>query len=269
MTDKQYYEVKAEVTGFRKVNERTVCCNVKAPEIAKNFIPGQFINIQVTIGSDNSPVLRRPFAISSADGDEFEFIFDIVGRGTEKLLDILKNRKELNILGPLGNGFDTVGRSKEKLLIAGGIGIAPIKSLVMYFYQNNTPVRLYWGNRNSDGFFDLDAFKNINAPVAASTDDGSYGFKGNVLELLKSDINSGKIASLSNYDVFTVGPEVMMKSVANFVENVKSRCQVSLETPMACGMGVCQGCAVKKRSGEGYYLVCKDGPVFYSDQIVF
>jgi dihydroorotate dehydrogenase electron transfer subunit len=268
MADKKYYEVKAEVISWKKHNGRTVSCIVKAPEIAGSFVPGQFITVQVAKGYDNSPVLRRPFAVSMREGDDFEFIFDIVGRGTEKLLEFISSDKFINILGPLGNGFDTLAGGREKLLIAGGIGIAPIKSLVQYFSERNISVKLIWGNRSADGFFDLEFYKSRNVEILTATDDGTCGFKGNVLELIKSYKSEGVLNPLGSYDVYAVGPERMMKAAASYSDAEDHICQVSLETPMACGMGVCQGCAVKKRKEEGYYLVCKDGPVFFSDEVI-
>jgi len=99
-------------------------------------------------------------------------------------------------------------------------------------------------------------------------DNGSIGFEGNVLDMLKSEIESGRLMNLDSYDIYVVGPHIMMKSVSEYFEKLGLYCQVSLESPMACGMGVCQGCAVKKRDEEDYFLICKDGPVFSSKDVV-
>ncbi len=267
--DPKYFEVTAEITSVIQLTDNTVSCRVFSPEIARSALPGQFVNIQVNQKNSNTPVLRRPFAVSSVIKDEFEFIFNIVGRGTSILKDSLKNAGQINILGPLGNGFDINNGSKEKLLIAGGIGIAPLKSLADCFYSQNIPVTLFWGNRKASDFFSVSYFERNNTRLLTASDDGSAGFKGNVLELIRHEIEAGRISDLKMYDIYAVGPDPMMKAVAGYVEGAGARCQVSLETPMACGMGVCQGCAVVKRSGEGYYLVCKEGPVFYSDEIQF
>lgn len=268
MTESKYYEVTAEIISVKEQSDRILSCVVRSKEIAASAKPGQFITIQVNDVKSGIPVLRRPFAVSYVKDDKFEFIFDVVGRGTELLKNIIKNQKHINILGPLGNGFDLKSPKKEKLLIAGGIGIAPIKRLVQHFSGTDSVTTLIWGNRNKEGFFDLDFFIDQNIKLFIATDDGSLGFEGNVLQMLKSEIKNKNLKNLSNYDIFVVGPDPMMKAVIRFAEEMNDVCQISLETPMACGMGVCQGCAVKKKNEDGYFLVCKDGPVFYSDKII-
>jgi dihydroorotate dehydrogenase electron transfer subunit len=269
MKEADYFEVKAEIVSYKKETSKIYSCIVRSEQISSAAKPGQFINIQICSALEKTPVLRRPFAISHIDRDCFEFIFDIVGRGTEILKKAVKTEKTLNILGPLGNGFDISSNVKEKLLIAGGVGIAPLKSLVQYFSNKDCNTTLIWGNRSKTHFFNLDFFIDQNLKLFIATDDGSTGFEGNVLQLLKSEINNKNLKDLKKYDIFVVGPDPMMKAISGYIQQMNSRCQVSLETPMACGMGVCQGCAVKKKNGDGYYLVCKDGPVFYSDTICF
>ncbi|MBN2857026.1 MAG: dihydroorotate dehydrogenase electron transfer subunit [Candidatus Delongbacteria bacterium] len=268
MGSNRYFEVEAEVVSYKVESEGIVSCLLESEKIVSGFRPGQFITVQVNAERTSVPVLRRPFAISSVVGDRFEIIFHIVGRGTDLLYRKIKEGNTLSIMGPLGNGFDISDTSKKKLLIAGGIGIAPIKSLYEYYLKNNMPVTLLWGNRNGSGFFGTDCFKPENSNFINCTDDGSVGFKGNVVEMLKNLLSSGSIGTLEDYDIFAVGPDPMMRAVSSYLENMNLSCQVSLETPMACGMGVCQGCAVSKKDGSGYLLVCKDGPVFRSDKII-
>lgn len=269
MNQASYFEVKAEIISFKKETSNIYSCIVRSEQISNSAKPGQFINVQICSGTEKTPVLRRPFAISYIKGDSIEFIFDIVGRGTELLKKAVSTERSINILGPLGNGFDLSSCVKEKLLIAGGVGIAPVKSLVQYFSRCECTTTLIWGNRSRSQFFDLDFFIDQNIKLFIATDDGSMGFEGNVLQMLKSEIKNKNLKDLAKYDIFVVGPDPMMKAVSGYVQEMNSRCQVSLETPMACGMGVCQGCAVKKKNGEGYYLVCKDGPVFYTDSICY
>lgn len=268
MDNGRYFEVEAEIISHRKETEDTVSCILKSQNIVSAFKPGQFVTVQVCSDDSTVPVLRRPFAISSVDGDEFEIIFHIVGRGTQLLYKKIRENKTLSIMGPLGNGFNTALKPEKKLLIAGGIGIAPIKSLYEYFSKKNIPATLIWGNRNGSGFFGTECFKSKDDGLLICTDDGSEGFKGNVVEMLKNGINSGVLNSLEDYDIFAVGPDPMMRAVSSYLKTISLSCQVSLETPMACGMGVCQGCAVSKSDGSGYLLVCKDGPVFRSDKII-
>jgi len=268
MTEAKYYEEKCEIISYKEETAKVFSCFFRSKDIASAAKPGQFVTVQVNDDKAAIPVLRRPFAISCVKEDNFEIIFDVVGKGTELLRKRIKEEKYINILGPLGNGFDINSDNKEKLVIAGGIGIAPIKRLIQQFSENNCITTLIWGNRDKSGFFDIDFYINQNIKLFISTDDGSLGFKGNVLQMLISEIKNKNLKNLSKYDIFVVGPNPMMKAVSEYVEDMKNFCQVSLETPMACGMGVCQGCAVKKKNEDGYYLVCKDGPVFNSDRII-
>ncbi|MDA3837863.1 MAG: dihydroorotate dehydrogenase electron transfer subunit [Candidatus Delongbacteria bacterium] len=264
MKEPKYYEVKAEVVSVRELKHNVVTAILRSKEIADKTKPGQFVNIQVNNKNETVPVLRRPFAVSYTDGDNFEIIFDVVGRGTNILKDMLVVGEQVNVLGPLGNGFDINVNGKEKLLLAGGVGIAPIKKLMQYFTDKGDQVTLIWGNRDKSGFFDIDFFMDQNIKIFVATDDGSLGFEGNVLDILKSEIKNNNLKKINDYNIYVVGPNPMMKAVADYCSEMDHYCQVSLETPMACGIGVCQGCAVKKKKEDGYYLTCVDGPVFNS-----
>ncbi|MCK4980663.1 MAG: dihydroorotate dehydrogenase electron transfer subunit [Candidatus Delongbacteria bacterium] len=267
MTAPKYYEVQAEVISVKEMKHNLITAILKSAKIAKNTKPGQFITIQVMNQDETVPVLRRPFAVSYVKGNEFEIIFDVVGRGTDILKRMLKAKEKINILGPLGNGFNTKVNGKEKLLIAGGVGIAPIKKLMQYFTDKGDQVTLIWGNRDKSGFFDIDFFMDQNIKFFVATDDGSLGFEGNVLDILKAEIKNNNLKKINDYNIYVVGPNPMMKAVVDYVTKMKHYCQVSLEAPMACGIGVCQGCAVKKKKEDGYLLTCVDGPVFNSCEI--
>ncbi|MBN2789650.1 MAG: dihydroorotate dehydrogenase electron transfer subunit [Candidatus Delongbacteria bacterium] len=264
MTESKYHEVQAEVVSVKELKHNVIEAVLRSKEIAKNTKPGQFITIQVTNKDESVPVLRRPFAVSYTKGDDFQIIFDVVGRGTDILKDMLKAGKKINVLGPLGNGFNTKVNGKEKLLLAGGIGIAPIKKLMQHFTEKGDQVTLIWGNRDKSGFFDIDFFMDQNIKLFVATDDGSLGFEGNVLDILKAEIKNNNLKKINDYNIYVVGPGPMMKAVADYCTEMDHYCQVSLETPMACGIGVCQGCAVKKKKEDGYFLTCVDGPVFNS-----
>ena len=264
MTSTKYYEVQAKVVSVKEMNHSVIVATLKSSKIAKNTKPGQFITIQVNNKDESIPVLRRPFAVSYTNGDEFEIIFDVVGRGTDILKRMLKVGEKINVLGPLGNGFNTKINGKEKLLLAGGVGIAPIKKLMQYFTDKGDQVTLIWGNRDKSGFFDIDFFMDQDIKLFVTTDDGSLGFEGNVLDILKAEIKNNNLKKINDYNIYAVGPNPMMEAVSNYVSEMDHYCQISLETPMACGIGVCQGCAVQKKKEDGYYLTCVDGPVFNS-----
>ena len=266
-----YDEKTIEVISSREVKKDVVSVWFSSKAMTDKVKPGQFLTIQVGDDKNQIPVLRRPFAISSVIDDTFEVIFHIVGKGTQTLAEILTKGATINILGPLGNGFDLKENSgKEKLLLAGGLGIAPIKLLMEYFVNKNEKVTLLWGNRTSTDFYDTDYYSEKCSTFLTSTDDGTYGSKGNILQMLNKEVENKNIKSLSNYDIFVVGPTPMMRAVSDNLLEQNINCQVSLETPMACGIGVCQGCAVEQRDKDNaFYLVCKDGPVFEASEVKF
>ncbi|PID26995.1 MAG: hypothetical protein CR982_07400 [Candidatus Cloacimonadota bacterium] len=264
---KIYYESKAKVVDFKEESKNIYSVWLESKEIVKDSKPGQFINVQVSNTENSIPVLRRPFAISSIDGNNFQLIFDVVGRGTNIFKENLKIGKVFNVSGPLGNSFFDIDNDKKKLLIAGGLGIAPIKYLMEYFLEKDRDVALIWGNRDKSQFFELDKYLSSNIKLFITSDNGSVGFNGNVLDLLKSSID--KFGDFKDYDIYVVGPTPMMRAVSNYFLEKGVETQVSLEEPMACGIGVCQGCAVEKRGGNGFFLVCKEGPVFKSSTIIF
>jgi len=266
-----YDEKPVEVISSREVKKDVISVWFSSKAMAEKVKPGQFLTIQVGNDKNLIPVLRRPFAISSVVDDTFEVIFHIVGKGTQTLAEILVKGARINILGPLGNGFNLKDNSgKEKILIAGGLGIAPIKLLMEYFVSKDEKVILLWGNRTASDFYDTDYYSKNCTTFLASTDDGTKGHKGNILQMLNQEVENKNIKSLSNYDIFVVGPTPMMRAVSDNLLEQRIDCQVSLETPMACGMGVCQGCAVEQRDKDNaFYLVCKDGPVFEASEVKF
>ncbi len=264
-----YYEEQNRVISIKEVRNHVFSVWLESDKIAETSVAGQFINVQVGDSEFIEPVLRRPFAIASVEGKKYEIIFHEVGRGTEMLKKLLQPGKFASVLGPLGNGFDLKGSDKEKLLIAGGLGIAPIKRLMEKYISMGIKTTVIWGNRDKSDFFDLDYYMNQDIMLFISSDNGSIGFEGNVLEMLQSEIRNSRIETMDKYDIYAVGPTPMMRGVAEYLLSEGFSCQVSLETPMACGIGVCQGCAVDKRKEPGYLLVCKDGPVFDATDVKF
>ncbi|MFO7811204.1 MAG: hypothetical protein R6V47_07520, partial [Candidatus Delongbacteria bacterium] len=148
MKDKKYFEIESEIVGYREEADGIISCALNAKEIAGHICPGQFITVQIDFKSKPVKVLRRPFAISSVNNSNIEFIFNIAGAGTKILYDNIRSYEKLRYMGPLGNGFDTKNSDGNKLLIAGGIGIAPIKSLIQYFSSKRSGTTLIWGNKN-------------------------------------------------------------------------------------------------------------------------
>lgn len=244
------YIEQSVIESNQKINSTTFLIKVKAPAIASVSKPGQFCNIKV---SENSfPLLRRPFSICDVTDESLYFLFDIHGEGT-KILSLKKVGEELDLLGPLGNGFNYEEEFEYGVIVAGGLGIAPFPFLLRKL-SNSKNVNVFIGAGSKE--------KIINYGVnnySIATDNGSQGFHGTVVELLQSEIAkypNGKTK------IFGCGPNAMLSKLKELCVHKKYQCEISVECAMACGFGICQGCPVETENGQSYLLVCKDGPVF-------
>lgn len=210
--------------------------------------PGEFVEIKL----DNY-YLRRPISVHNYSKNELTLLYKVLGRGTN---DLSKYQigKELDVLVGLGNGFD-ISKSNKPLLIAGGIGIAPMYNLALKFNKLGIkPTLIYGVSRESDLVL-IDEFSKICNLIICS-DDGSHGFKGNVVSYLKEN----KI-DFDKY--YACGPQVMLKYLKQYSENG----YVSLEARMGCGFGACMGCSIATTHGPK--RVCKEGPVFEASEVLF
>lgn len=214
--------------------------------------PGQFINIRV---GDNFPLLRRPFSIFNIEGDRVSIVFNIIGTGT-KVLATKRKGDIIDIVGPCGNDFlSFVDDSFDTaVFVGGGIGIAPFPFFTKRFPAGKNHIT-FIGGRNK-GLVIEKGLTNIRI----ATDDGSMGYKGTVLDLIKSDLTNNSYGLMR---FFLCGPTRMMKAVADFATEIGADCYASLECDMACGIGLCQGCNIEMIGGEKKYrLVCKEGTIF-------
>lgn len=248
-------QVDTIVESVQEIQKNIFLLKVAAPSIAAEAKPGQFCNIKVN--DNNSPLLRRPFSICETDNGKISFMFNIVGVGTE-ILSKKKKDDRLNIIGPLGNGFNYKGNYKNALIVAGGIGAAPFPFLLQEIDDDKHTV-CFIGGRTED---DLISYKMKN--ILTSTDDGSEGFHGNVVQLLKSKINE---YDKNETKIFACGPTPMLRAVSEFSEEEEIDCEISTESVMACGFGICQGCVIESNRKDGFVLVCKDGPVFNAEDV--
>lgn len=202
-------------------------------------------------------MLRRPISIHNIEGNIIEFIFQIKGKGTQKL-----SEKEIggyiDILGPLGRGTFEYKNKKNIAIIGGGIGVFPLYELAKKA-KENSKVNIYLGFRNKDLVVLEDEFSKVSDKLIVATDDGSYKEKGFAIDFLKQDAEKEKIDC-----IYACGPLPMLKAVQSFAKEKNIQCQISLEERMGCGIGVCLGCAVKVNAGDElvYTHVCKAGPVF-------
>ena len=246
-----------------RLNETVFKIRFLANDIAERVLPGEFVNVRP--GPTFDPLLRRPFSVYLANPEEgwIDLLIKVVGPGTE-LLSRLEEGDLVDILGPLGRGFDleTVGTA---VLVGGGIGIAPLVFLAHELLFLKKPVHVFQGFGNAGevcGLEDLEALKI--APVV-STEDGSFGVKGLVTDPLRDFLRKQK--DPEKIELFCCGPNPMLAAISNLPDSDRWKAQFSLETRMACGIGACMGCAVPTFDGEQYRLVCKDGPVFKKNEV--
>ena len=257
------FEEHTEIVYHRQVARDTFLLGLNSSQINAHAKPGQFVMIRVR--PDLDPLLRRPFSICATEGSNLFFIlYRVVGRGTA-LLSGAREGESLSVVGPLGKGFDLPEDGQQALLVAGGIGAAPLIFLAQHL--DGSGVSFLTGYRSSDEVIGA-AHRGLESLQGShvATDDGSRGFTGLVTELLEARLTE---LSEERLKVFACGPPLMLKHVVRTTRERGIPCQVSLEATMACGLGACQGCAVKAAAGQErtYLHVCQDGPVFSGEQI--
>ncbi len=245
---------KAVVEETISIAKNIFLIKVKSPQIADKALPGQFCNIKIT--ENNFPLLRRPFSISNVESDVISFLFDVHGKGT-KILSQKEKGNVIDILGPLGNGFCINDDFEIAIILSGGIGVAAFPFLIKRIA--NKKIYSFVGSRNKENLIT----QNLPNTLIA-TDDGSVGFKGNVLELF---IKERKNIGNKKIKIFACGPTPMLKAVQQYAIKEKLLCEISAESAMACGFGICQGCVVEGNNSEKYKLICADGPVFNAEEV--
>jgi dihydroorotate dehydrogenase electron transfer subunit len=241
----------------KQFNKNIYVQKIHSPELASIIKPGQFLNIRV---SENVfPLLRRPFSICDVEGEYIYLMYNIMGEGTKLLAN--KNPGDLiDILGPLGNGFNLDDQYDTAVIVAGGLGAAPFPYVTRYLKKRKNIISFIGGRTTDDVItYGLENF-------ITSTDDGSLGLKGNVVNLFEQNLNNIDIKSTK---VFACGPNAMLRVLKEFCLKHNLECEVSTECAMACGFGICQGCPIESTSQSNkYLLVCKDGPVFNIRDVV-
>ena len=222
-----------------------------AQELAETARAGQFVQVQLA----DQFTLRRPLGIASAKNGNVKIFYRVVGHGTE-ILSAKKSGDKLNILGALGNGFDTSVTGRI-LLVGGGMGLAPLLSVA----EKLDAVDVLMGGRNKGEVdFWIKEFRAEVGRVFVTTDDGSFGSLGFVTTILPEVLEHENYAA-----IYSCGPEIMMLGVAKIAEDENIPCKISVERRMACGLGACLSCSLN--TAAGHKKVCKDGPVFDAQEI--
>ncbi|EES92249.1 dihydroorotate dehydrogenase electron transfer subunit [Clostridium botulinum] len=215
-----------------------------------NTKPGQFYMLKAW---KEGVILPRPISIYDVNYNKISFLYSVVGKGTE-ILSELKCNDKIEIMGPLGNGFDVNYIRGKVAIVTGGIGIAPMNYLIKKL--THCKIDLYAGFRSNE--FVVNDIKEYVQSVNISTENGKKGYKGYVTDLLEPE----------EYDiVICCGPEIMMKKVVNMCKDKGVEVYASMENRMACGIGACLVCTCKTHNGNK--RTCKDGPVFNGKDLVF
>lgn len=255
-------DVTAVVSGNRRVADGIYEMTLRHERFGA-YLGGQFVNVKL---SDSSRVLRRPFCICDFDAQKHEITicYAIVGEGT-RILSACRSGDRLQTLLPLGNGFAPRDEWKKIALVGGGMGAAVLPAVARADAGSQREYYAYLGFADRDKVVLQERLGALCKAVRVATDDGSYGAKGFVTDLLAADMER-----LRPDVVFCCGPEVMYRALAKTLAPYGVPVYVSLEQRMGCGVGACLVCSCKiRRNGEeGYLRVCKDGPVFALDEVV-
>ncbi|HEY2892854.1 MAG TPA: dihydroorotate dehydrogenase electron transfer subunit [Pirellulales bacterium] len=281
----------ADRAGYRRVEivenvelaRDTYRVRLACPGIARDILPGQFLMVRLPETDD--PLLGRPMALydtASASGDPrsldaVDVVYLTVGKMTTRLARLTAGQP-LEVWGPLGNGF-ALHACEHLVMVAGGIGQTPFLALArerlgLRSYGERPrevplprKVTLCYGVRNRAYLAGVAEFEALGVEVHVSTDDGTAGLRGLVTQTSETVLDSSAQAH-----IVCCGPEPMMAAVAKIAQTRGITCEASLETPMACGIGICFSCVARVRDGEGgwdYRRTCVEGPVFDADQIVW
>ena len=283
-----------------RLAERTYRVRLADPEIGRCILPGQFVMLRIPGNTD--PLLARPFALYDTylnevrDAAGYDLVYLVVGKMTTAM-SRLGAGDSAEVWGPLGNGF-TLTPTQHLLMVAGGIGQTPFPAVARAYLglrcygsaisgqesgvsahspltTHHSPaspladfVSLCYGVRSASYLAGLDDFRSLGVPVALATDDGSAGHPGFVTDLVELALKNDTPPTL----LMGCGPETMMHKLAQIAAAAGVRCELSLETPMACGIGACFSCVARIRQDDGpwdYRRVCIDGPVFEASRVIF
>jgi len=275
---KQMKDIRTSVLYNREMAPGYYCLGIAAPEYPALAQPGQFVMLRIT--RDYDPLLRRPFGIFRTGvlqggnpqfppQEYMEVVYKVVGHGTN-LMTRLNPGDEVDLLGPLGNGFRSGSSAtvapEDALLVGGGIGVVPLFMLAQQLVDQGARVRLLLGGRTCSDILAATEFERLGVETYVATDDGTLGEEGLVTLVLER-----KLSKYPHAHVFACGPMPMLDAVEQRCRQAQAPLQVSLEALMACGVGACLGCVVKGREHSAqhpdYLCTCKQGPVFAAQEL--
>ncbi len=237
---------------------------MQCPTIAKIVEPGQFINIKVN--DELIPLLRKPFSVCRRSAEEgwIEILWKVVGKGTE-IMTRYEADDMVNILGPLGRGFYIPPEIEEALLVGGGLGVAPLPFLCEEILRSGKTTRVFLGAKSTNELSLIEVFQQMGVEVFIATEDGSEGTPGLVTDILIEYLNQSD--KVTRKHLFSCGPTGLLNNMIKITEKFHIEGQISIETMMGCGFGICMGCPVAVANGNRFKLACLDGPVFNAREV--
>jgi len=248
---------RVEVLANDRVTEGVGLLVLRAPRIAASVEPGQFVHLRISVGSDF--LLRRPFSVHRASGETIEVLYQVLGRGTRELSE-RRVGDVMDAVGPLGHGWSVPDDAAHVLLVAGGLGAAPLGMLAERLSARGVAVSVAQGAPTKDRLVARGLVEDVARRVEVATDDGTAGEQGLVTRV------SERLMHEDRPDMVCVcGPEVMARAVAAQAAAAGIPCRVSLERLMACGIGACLSCVVTTTHGRK--RACVDGPVFSAEEV--
>ncbi len=254
---------RAAVVSQRWLTKRHSLLWLEAPQIACEARPGQFVHVRVREGP--LPLLRRPFAVAWVEGRRIALVVEERGLGSG-ILAHASEGQSFELLGPLGNGFSRNVGGRRRILVAGGVGVAPLLFLAQRLTEAGEDFSFIVGARTKSLLPLPEEFLRRLPPPLLTTEDGSEGFKGTAVDALRRELEG------SNERVFVhaCGPLGMTRALKELQSKIPFDGEVSLETQMGCGIGACRGCAIPVSEGGRirYLRACVEGPVFPLDKLV-
>jgi dihydroorotate dehydrogenase electron transfer subunit len=261
------------ITDRRELAPGVVVLGFDAAELVRDTRPGQYLMAIPPSGEACATAL----GIYEAEGRRASILFFVTGKRTRELAE-LRPGERLDVLGPLGNGFDLSGGARDVAIVAGGVGLASVLLPAQWLVRAGARVRLFYGARSAKLLVDAKRFSDAGCEVLFSTDDGTAGHYGFITDLLAR--TAGR--QLPNL-ILACGPSPMLRAVARVAAELDVRAQLSLEETFACGVGGCWGCVVplarESAQAPGFpdadaggsdvvnARICKEGPVFWADEL--
>jgi len=267
--------IQAKLISVKKIQPHIYCLKIQSAYLSRRPVPGQFVHVRICVPG---LLLRRPLSIHKVERQYIYILFKVRGEGTRYLAS-LSSSAVLDMIGPLGSGFNMSSRIRTApavIMIAGGVGVAPLLFLSQRLHSqklvtSKTAKYLFLGARDKQEILCRQEFRRLGYTIKAATQDGSCGFKGNVVSLFAHERTHSlrlptQLSRTSAVRVYACGPKEMFQKIAQVIGNDPQYiCEVSFEQFMGCGIGVCSACVIATR--DGFKKVCKDGPVFRLDAI--